>query len=199
MAEAVTLGADTTGRSWGRHPGHGFSRLKAKASLRPWPRPLPSVQIQPDVGKTIAPAMCTAGEPSQMGMAKIKSSRQVFPSSSIALQFLLGLIRREAVLLQGWEGISATSWPWLTSTFQDGRQLVSSRRGRAIIIRPNRQVARFSRYGWTLVLGRLQQGPSEQDELKEKRDRVRTKPRYQRKAQERLRQIKRPLSKMRDV
>ncbi|PQQ06134.1 hypothetical protein Pyn_36329 [Prunus yedoensis var. nudiflora] len=136
MAKVVTLGTDAAGQSQGRHSGqrkgrhsgHGFSQLKAKSSLKPWPRPLLWVQIQPGEVMAVTLAMDATRVLGQMNMAKLELSYQTLPSSSIALQFLLGLIGKKAVFLQGWEGISVASWFLLTSTFQDERQLVDSRR-----------------------------------------------------------------------
>ncbi|PQM42182.1 hypothetical protein Pyn_23295 [Prunus yedoensis var. nudiflora] len=125
MAKAVTLGTGAadlkpsrhSGHGQGRHSGHGCSRVEAKAitqamaeavtlgtgaaglkprsSLRPWPRPSLWARVQPGEAKAVTLAMGTAGVLSQMDMAKIESSCQTLPSSSIALQFLHGLKGRK--------------------------------------------------------------------------------------------------------
>ncbi|PQM38734.1 hypothetical protein Pyn_06352 [Prunus yedoensis var. nudiflora] len=112
--------------------------------------------------------MGATGVLSQMNMAKMESSYQTLPSSSIALQFLHGLIGRKVIPFQGREGISVTSWPWLTSTFQDERQLVDSGGRKAIWIRPNCHEARFNGYGSTPILERPQWRPLKQVRIEEK-------------------------------
>ncbi|PQQ12353.1 hypothetical protein Pyn_24314 [Prunus yedoensis var. nudiflora] len=109
----------------------------------------------PAMVRAVTPAMDATGALSRINTAMLGSSYQALPSSSVALQFLLGLKGREVISLQGWEGTSAASWFWLTSIFQDERRLVDSRRGGAIWTRPNCQVVRFNRCG-SLALEGLQ-------------------------------------------
>ncbi|CAL2227980.1 unnamed protein product [Prunus armeniaca] len=114
----------------------GETGLKSRPSLRTWPMPSlrpwpgPSFWAQMWLGeiRAVTPAMGATEVLSQTNVAKLESSYQALPSSSIALQFLHGL-----------EGISATPWPWPMSTFQDEGWLVDSRRGKTIWIRPRRE------------------------------------------------------------
>ncbi|CAL2247492.1 unnamed protein product [Prunus armeniaca] len=106
MGEAVTMDMGETG-------------LQLGSSLRPWLGPSFWAQLWLGEARTVTPAIGATKVLSQTSVAKLESSYQALPSSSIALQFLHGLIRRKVILPQGREGISATPWPWPTSTFQD--------------------------------------------------------------------------------
>ncbi|CAL2239076.1 unnamed protein product [Prunus armeniaca] len=129
----------------------GAAGLKPRPSPRPWPRPSLRTWVKPAKVRAVIPTMGEAvtldmGATevlSQTNVAKLESSYQALPSSSITLQFLHGLIRRKVILPQGREGVSATSWPWPTSTFQGEGWLVDSRRGKPIWIRPRREDPRI--------------------------------------------------------
>ncbi|CAL8152709.1 unnamed protein product [Prunus armeniaca] len=76
----------------------GETRSQSRSSLWPWQGPSFWAQLWLGEARAVTPAMGATKVLAQTDMAKLESSYQALPSSSIALRSLRDLIRRKVIL-----------------------------------------------------------------------------------------------------